>query len=168
MFQITWLDNFNLPIKKNIETTLERLSDGKRKNTKSKIQMKMRRQMHNTSITCEAQNSAEKSPSKTSILLQIEFAPYVTLETSSVALKEGESVLFSCIAEANPTEVTYHWSVEGEEQDDAEERFVISRVTRQDNGKIVKCRVKNRVGISEDTHILNIHCKIYTSMRKNT
>ena len=78
--QITWLDNFNIPIKKSIETIVETLPDGKRKNTKSILKLTMKKSHDNTSFICEAQNSAESTPRKTSILLQVYFAPEFRLE----------------------------------------------------------------------------------------
>ena len=161
LFQITWLDNSNSPIKKNVETIVETMPDAKRKTTKSKLQMKMKRQLHNTSIRCEAQNSAESSPRIASMIIQVEFAPYVTVEKSSVVVREGESAMFRCITESNPVIVTYRWSVGGEEQGLNEERLVIPRVRRDDNGKIIKCCVSNSIGTSEDTIILDIHCKLF-------
>ena len=148
-----------MPIKKNIETIVETLPDGKRKNTRSMLQMRMSRTMQNTSLICEAQNSAESSPKKSSILVQVEFAPHVRLEQTGGVIREGKSVVLRCIAEANPDKVTYKWSVGGEEYTVRENRLVLTKVSREDNGKIIKCRVSNSVGRSEDTHTLNIHCK---------
>ena len=91
--QITWLDNNNVPIKKHIETIVETLPDGKRKNTKSILRLKMTKGHHNTSLKCEAQNRAESSPRKTSILLQVEFAPKVSLEHTPGRIKEGDTVI---------------------------------------------------------------------------
>ena len=64
-FQITWLDNWNSPIKHHIETITETLPDGKRKNTRSVLKLPMKKSHHNTSITCEALNSAESVPQST-------------------------------------------------------------------------------------------------------
>ena len=148
-----------MPIKKNIETIVETLPDGKRKNTRSMLQMRMSRTMQNTSLICEAQNSAESSPKKSSILVQVEFAPHVRLEQTGGVIREGKSVVFRCIAQANPDRVTYKWSVGGEEYTVREKGLVLTRVDRDDNGKIIKCSVSNSVGRSEDTHTLNVHCK---------
>ena len=159
--QITWLDNFNIPIKKHIETIVETLPDGKRKNTKSILKLMMKKSHHNTSLICEAQNSAESSPRKTSILLQVEFAPNVLLEHTPGVVKEGDTVIFKCLAQSNPDTVTYQWYVGGKEQRLGEDVavMVLPGVDRRSNGDIVKCRVRNRVGTSEETNTLDIYCE---------
>ena len=158
--QITWLDGENVPMKKHIETIVETLPDGKRKNTKSILSMMMRRSHHNTSLTCEAQNSAESSPRKTSILLQVEFAPVVSLQHSPVAMREGDTVKFKCLVQANPENVTYAWFVGGQEQSQGGDPsiLVLPSVTRSSDKDIVKCRARNSIGTSEETHTLNINC----------
>jgi hypothetical protein len=159
--QITWLDNFNIPIKKHIETIVETLPDGKRKNTNSILKLMMKESHHNMSMRCEAQNSAESSPRKTSILLQVEFAPKVRLEHTSGVMKEGDTLIFKCRAQSNPDIVTYQWFVGGTEQMLGEDVsvMVLRGVERRSNGNIVKCGVRNRVGTSEETFTLIIFCE---------
>ena len=159
--QITWLDSHNVPIKKHIETIVETLPDGKRKNTRSILRMKMSRSHHNTNLTCEAQNSAESSPGSTSILLRVEFAPTVTLQHSPEVIREGDTVKYKCLVSANPGNVSYQWSVDGDEQllGGDHSVLVLPGVTRSSNTQIVKCRVGNMIGYSEETDTLDIHCK---------
>ena len=160
--QITWLDSNNAPIKKkHTETIVETLPDGKRKNTKSLLRMKMRRSHHNTNLTCEAQNSAESSPRSTTILLWVEFAPLVTLQHTPEVIREGDTVKYKCLVSANPGDVSYHWSVDGDEQllGGDHSVLVLPGVTRDMNNDIVKCRVGNSIGYSEETDTLHIHCE---------
>ena len=140
---------------------METLPDGKRKNTKSILQLVMRKTHHNTSLTCEAQNSAESSPRSTSILLQVEFAPAVSLEHNPTEMKEGDTVMFKCLAHSNPDFVTYQWFVGSKEQELGEDTsvLVLPGVDRSRNGAIVKCQVRNSIGKSEETHTLDIDCE---------
>ena len=159
--QITWLDGDNTPIVKNIETIVETLPDGKRENTRSVLRMKMKRIHHNTSMVCQAQNSAQTSPTNTAVLLMVEYSPSVTIEQTPRVVREGNTVVFTCRGEGNPGKVTYQWFVGGEEQrlGEEESRLVMAGVGRGDNRAIVQCRVTNPVGSQEETIILNISCK---------
>ena len=40
-------------------------------------------------------------------------------------------------------------------------RFEIENAIRTFNGKIVKCEVNNDIGKSEETEVLDVHCKIF-------
>ena len=148
-------------MKKHIETIVETLPDGKRKNTVSLLRMKMRRSHHNTSLTCEAQNSAESSPRSTSILLWVEFPPKVTLQHTPEVIREGDTVKYSCLVSANPGNVSYQWSVDGDEQllGGDHSVLVLPVVIRDNHNAIVKCRVGNSIGYSEETNTLDIHCE---------
>lgn len=121
----------------------------------------MKKTHHNTSLTCEAQNSAESSPTKTSILLQVEFAPAVSLEHKPAVMKEGDTVIFKCLAHSNPDTVTYQWFVGGKQKSLGEDAsvLVLPGVDRASNGAIVKCQVRNSIGKSEETHTLDIYCE---------
>ena len=121
----------------------------------------MKKSHHNTSLYCEAQNSAEKTPRRASILLQVEFAPYVTLVQTPGVLKEGDTGVFTCLAQANPGTVTYQWFLAGKEQSVGgnASQLELPGLDRRNNGEIMKCRVTNRVGKSEETQTLNILCK---------
>ena len=121
----------------------------------------MKESHHNTSLICEAQNSAESSPRNTSILLQVEFSPKVRLEHTPGVKKECDTVIYKCLAKSNPDTVTYQWFVGGKEKSLGEDVsvMVLPGVDRRSNGDIVKCRVRNRVGTSEETHTLDIYCE---------
>ena len=159
--QITWLDNWNSPIKHHIETIVETLPDGKRKNTRSILKVVVKRQHHNTSLTCESQNSAESVPQSTVIKVMVEFAPSVTLERSPALVKEGDTAKFKCEAEANPADLSYRWFLAGHEMTPTENgsMLVLPGLNRSSAGQIVKCQVSNSIGKSEETYSLEIYCK---------
>ena len=160
-FQITWLDNWNSPIKQHIETITETLPDGKRKNTRSILKLEMKKSHHNTSLTCEAQNSAESVPQSTSINILVQFAPSVSLERKPGVIREGDTAKFKCLTEANPDEVTYKWFVGGQEMYGSEDgaMLVLPVLNRTSAGQIVKCQASNSIGKSEETYSLDIYCK---------
>jgi len=157
--EITWLDADNMPISSGIQTAVEKLPDKKRQNTKSVLKLRMLRSHHNTSISCEAQNSAEVSPRSTSVLLKVEFAPWVSLQHTPAQLKEGDSASFQCQASANPDQVKFSWLVDNQEVEggvDQPHILILPGLTRADNGAIVKCRSSNSIGKSEETTTLDI------------
>ena len=164
--QITWLDNWNSPIKDHIETIVETLPDGKRKNTRSILKLVAARQHHNTSLTCEAQNSAESVPQSTEMKLLVEFAPSVRLERSPAVLREGDTAIFKCLAEANPANLSYRWFLGGREMEGGEDGsvLVLPGLNRSSAGQIVKCQVRNYIGKSEETYSLQIYCESITRL----
>ena len=164
--QITWLDNWNSPIKDHIETIVETLPDGKRKNTRSILKLVAARQHHNTSLTCEAQNSAESVPQSTEMKFLVEFAPSVRLERSPAVLREGDTAMFKCLAEANPANLSYRWFLGGREKEGGEDGsvLVLPGLNRTSAGQIVKCQVRNYIGKSEETYSLQIYCESITSL----
>ena len=102
------------------------LPDGKRKNTKLILRLKMRRILNNTNLTCEAQNLAQ----------------------SPEVMREGDTVKYSCLVSASPGNVSYQWSVGGDEQllGGDHSILVLPGVTRNSHTHVVKCRVWNNVG----------------------
>lgn len=121
----------------------------------------MKKEHHNTSLTCEALNSAESVPQSTRIHLMVEFAPNVSLERQPLVIREGDTAIFRCRAEANPELVTYKWFLGAEEMFGSEDGsvLVLPGLNRTKDGEIVKCQVSNSIGKSEETHSLDIFCK---------
>ena len=125
----------------------------------------MKKEHHNTSLTCEALNSAESVPQSTRIQLMVEFAPSVSLERQPLVIREGDTAIFRCRAEANPELVTYKWFLGAEEMFGSEDGsvLVLPGLNRTRDGEIVKCQVSNSIGKSEETHSLDIFCKFISS-----
>ena len=124
------------------------------------------RQHHNTSLTCEAQNSAESVPQSTEMKLLVEFAPSVRLERSPAVLREGDTAIFKCLAEANPANLSYRWFLGGREMEGGEDGsvLVLPGLNRTSAGQIVKCQVRNYIGKSEETYSLQIYCESITRL----
>ena len=161
LFQITWLDAHNAPIKNKIETIVETLEDGKRKTVRSILRLLMTRSHHNTSLTCEAQNCVESSPSTDSIILMVQFAPVVSVKQTPVIIREGDTVIVRCQVTANPHNITYQWFVGTREHQLGGEpgMLVLPGVGRDSHGWVVRCRASNSVGVSEASTALNVTCE---------
>ena len=140
---------------------METLQDGKRKTVRSILRMLMKSSHHNTNLTCEAQNSAESSPSTASILLLVVFAPVVVVKQTPVIIREGDTVIVRCQVSANPPNITYQWFVGAREHQPGGEpsMLVLPGVGRESHGWVVRCRASNSVGVSEASTALNITCE---------
>ena len=121
----------------------------------------VKREHHNTSLTCEAQNSAESVPQSTKVRVMVEFAPAVTLERRPAVVREGDTAMFRCAAEANPASLSYRWFLGQQEMAGEEDGslLVLPGLNRTSAGKIVKCQVSNSIGKSEETYSLEIYCE---------
>ena len=125
----------------------------------------MKKSHHNTSLTCEALNSAESVPQSTKIQLLVQFAPSVSLERQPLVIREGDTAIFRCRAEANPELVTYKWLLGAQELFGSEDGsvLVLPGLNRTRDSAIVKCQVSNTIGKSEETYSLDIFCKFIVS-----
>ena len=87
--------------------------------------------------------------------------PKVRLEHPPGLITEGDTVIFKCLAQSNPDTDKYQWFLGGKEQRLGEDVsvMVLPGVDRRSNGDIVNCRVRNRVGTSEESHTLDIYCE---------
>jgi len=143
-----------------VEVFKEVLADGKRTNVKSILKLSPKKEYHNKNITCQAQNAAERSPRSASLLMEVKYAPKVTITLEQDRIAEFEAVKLSCHADANPPNVVYKWYINDEiAYGDYSTQLTIASVSRKLNLAVVKCEVTNAVGKSEDTQTLNVHCK---------
>ena len=161
-FQINWLDgDGNLIPGSNVEVFQDVLADGKRTNVKSVLKLSPKKGYHNKNITCQAQNAAERSPRRATLLMEVKYAPKVTVTLEQDRIVEFEPVRLSCHAEANPPNVVYKWYINDEiAYGDYSTQLTIASVTRKFNLAAVKCQVTNAVGKSEATQTLNVQCKL--------
>jgi hypothetical protein len=128
-----------------VEVFKEVLADGKRTNVKSVLKLSPKMHYHNKNITCQAQNAAERSPRSVSLLMEVKYAPKVTVTV-----------------DANPPNVVYKWYINDEiAYGDYTTELTIASASRKLNGAIVKCEVTNAVGKGEDNQTLSVHCKFF-------
>ena len=151
-------------ITNNVEVFKEVLADGKRTNVKSVLKLSPKMNYHNKNITCQAQNAAERSPRSVSLLMEVKYAPKVTVTVEKDRVTEKDSVSLSCHADANPPNVVYKWYINDEiAYGDYTTQLTISNVSRKFNNAVVKCEVTNAVGKGEHNQTLNVHCKFAIS-----
>lgn len=115
--EITWIDGLGTVL--TAESFFEPLADSRRVNTRSVLKLAPKKKYHNTTITCQAQNTADRTYRSAKVLLEVKYAPKVTVSVVGGALAggripEGAEVILSCQADANPTEVTYRWFINDE------------------------------------------------------
>jgi hypothetical protein len=163
--QITWIDGLGNVLSNGLEYIVEALPDGRLFTAKSIIKLRPKKEHHNTTFTCQAQNAAERTYRSARLRLEVKYAPKVTLSVvsglgPSGRLTEGAEVHLACKADANPLDLTYRWYINDElVPGDYTTEMIIPNITRNYHDAIVKCEVHNLVGKSEETETLDIICK---------
>ncbi|XP_045462512.1 irregular chiasm C-roughest protein-like isoform X1 [Harmonia axyridis] len=160
--EITWIDGMGNVLTEGIEYIVEELSDGRRYTAKSILKLTPRKDHHNTSFTCQAQNTAERTHRSAKLKLEVKYAPKVTVSIISGAspngrIPEGADVRLGCKADANPPDVTYRWFINDEQViGDYTTEMIMHNITRKYHDSIVKCEVHNAVGKSEESETLDV------------
>ena len=60
--QITWLDGSGAPIESGVESSTEPVENTKRSTSVSRLTITAKKEDHNTTLTCQAKNPADKVP----------------------------------------------------------------------------------------------------------
>uniref|UniRef100_A0A182KDT0 Ig-like domain-containing protein n=1 Tax=Anopheles christyi TaxID=43041 RepID=A0A182KDT0_9DIPT len=160
--EITWIDGLGNVLTKGIEYMKEPLRDARRYTAKSILKLTPKKEHHNTTFTCQAQNTADRTYRSVRLKLEVKYAPKVRIAVIGGALNggrilEGTEVRLSCRADANPPDVTFRWFV-GEELSDGNHasELLIANISRKYHGTTVRCEVRNAVGKSEESVTLDI------------
>lgn len=119
--ELTWIDGHGNVLTDGIEYVKEPLTDSRRFTAKSILKLTPKKEHHNTTFTCQAQNTADRTYRSARIKMEVKYAPKVSVSVIGGALAggripEGAEVRFSCRADANPTELTYRWYLNDELQ----------------------------------------------------
>ncbi|XP_060519888.1 irregular chiasm C-roughest protein [Cylas formicarius] len=160
--EITWIDGHGNVLTEGIEYLVEELPDHRRYTAKSILKLTPRKVHHNTTFTCQAQNTAERTHRSAKLKLEVKYAPKVTVTvlsgtSSSGRIPEGAEVRLGCLADANPQDVSYKWFLNDEPLiGDYTTELVLHNVSRKHHDAIVKCEVHNAVGKSEESQTLDI------------
>ncbi|XP_059093510.1 irregular chiasm C-roughest protein-like [Tigriopus californicus] len=156
--EITWIGGSGTVIETGITKTTNDVENTKRLTTISKLKLTAKKAHHNTTLTCQAQNSADRQPKSTSVFLTVEYAPDVTVTVDHTPLYEGDTAVFTCTAHANPSDMSYRWFMDNNiVTGNHGTQLRLESLSRQQNNKIVKCEVSNKIGKSEETETLNIN-----------
>ncbi|XP_045457290.1 irregular chiasm C-roughest protein-like [Melitaea cinxia] len=159
--EITWVDNDGGVLNQGVTYTAELMTDGRRYIARSTLRLRPRRQHHDQTYTCQAQNTADRAYKAASIKLKVKYAPKVRMIIKSRATNgrvlEGDKLIIGCQATANPNNLTYKWFVNNELVPTAKgNELVISNVSRKYNEATVKCDVQNEVGNSAESKTLEV------------
>ncbi|CAH2098740.1 unnamed protein product [Euphydryas editha] len=159
--EITWVDGNQVVIKNNVDSIVELLPDEQRYRTRSVLRLMPSKSHHNQTITCQAQNTADRAYRMATVHLEVKYAPKINMSvTSSVVNKmipEGTEARILCMADANPPPQTYRWYLNNNPVvGDYLEELIIFNVSRKHNKAVVKCEVSNAAGKSESTLTLNV------------
>ncbi|XP_028040413.1 irregular chiasm C-roughest protein-like [Bombyx mandarina] len=159
--EITWVDNDGGVLTQGVTYTVEPMGDGRRFTARSTLRIRPRRQHHNQTFTCQAQNTADRAYRSVNVKLQVQYAPKVRLFMKSGSIKgriqEGETLIIGCQSNANPSNVSYKWYINNDEAiGEVKNELIITNVSRKLNEASVKCEVHNKVGNSADTKTLEV------------
>ncbi|XP_052743117.1 irregular chiasm C-roughest protein isoform X2 [Bicyclus anynana] len=154
--EITWVDSNAGVLTQGVTNTVEPLSDGQRFTARSIIRMSPKQEHNNQTFTCQAQNTADRAYRAASIQIEVKYAPKVKIRIKSGRrIPEGQDVVISCTADANPSNLTFRW-VMNESIIGNSSELKIANISRAYNGAVLKCMVFNDVGKSEETEALEI------------
>ncbi|KAK7788833.1 hypothetical protein R5R35_012822 [Gryllus longicercus] len=155
--EITWIDGLGNVMTEGLDEIVEALPDGRRFTSKSILKLTPKKEHHNTTFTCQAQNTADRTYRSARLRLEVKYAPKVTLTITSGRMTEGAEVRLACRADANPLDLTYRWFINDELMaGDFTTEFIIPNISRRYHDAIVKCEVHNPVGKSEESETLDI------------
>ncbi|XP_055682496.1 irregular chiasm C-roughest protein-like [Lutzomyia longipalpis] len=160
--EITWIDGLGNVLTTGIDYMKEPLPDSRRFTAKSVLKLTPKKEHHNTTFTCQAQNTADRTYRAAKLKLEVKYAPKVSVSVIGGALAggripEGAEVRLSCHADANPNDLTYRWYINDElVVGDYTTEMLIHNITRKFHDAIVKCEVHNAVGKSEESETLDI------------
>ncbi|KAL0859876.1 hypothetical protein ABMA27_010212 [Loxostege sticticalis] len=159
--EITWVDGNQAVIKKHVESQVELMPDGQRYQTRSVLRLTPKKAHHNQTITCQAQNTADRAFRMATVHIEVKYAPKVELKIKSGLqndrIKEGTEARFFCDVDANPQPQMYRWYINDSPViGDYFEEMIIFNVTRKHNKAVVKCEVSNTVGKRDQTVTLDV------------
>ncbi|XP_058812537.1 irregular chiasm C-roughest protein-like [Topomyia yanbarensis] len=158
--EMTWIDGLGNVLTSGIEYMKEPLSDARRFTAKSILKLTPKKEHHNTTFTCQAQNTADRTYRSVRLKLEVKYAPKVSItiiSSNDGRILEGSEVRLHCHADANPPDVTYRWYVGNEMLiGDYSTELVILNTSKKYHGTVVECEVRNVVGKSEKSETLDI------------
>lgn len=138
-------------------TSTELLKDGKRETTISQLLIEPTDLDIGRVFTCRSMNEAIPNGKETSIELDVHHPPTVTLSIEPQTVLEGERVIFTCQATANPEILGYRWAKGGFLIEDAHESRYETNVDYSFFTEPVSCEVYNKVGSTNVSTLVNVH-----------
>ncbi|XP_052747765.1 irregular chiasm C-roughest protein-like [Galleria mellonella] len=159
--EITWVDNEGGVLTQGVTYTTEPMSDGRRNTARSVLHFRPRRHHHNQTITCQAQNTADRAYRAATIRLQVQYAPKVRMFIKSGNIKgqiqEGDTLIMGCQGSANPTNLTYKWYINNNQiVGTVNNELILKNISRKYNDATIRCEVFNAVGKSAETKTIEV------------
>ncbi|XP_078526371.1 kin of IRRE-like protein 1 isoform X2 [Lissotriton helveticus] len=138
-------------------TSTEVLADGKRETTVSCLLINPTDQDIGRVFTCKTTNEAVPTGKEVSIKLNVHHPPTVTLSIHPQTVQEGERVVFTCMATANPEIKGYRWAKGGVLIEEAKESVYETQVDYSFFTEPVSCEVHNLVGSTNVSTLVDVH-----------
>ncbi|XP_064494757.1 kin of IRRE-like protein 1 [Pseudopipra pipra] len=138
-------------------TTTEVLADGKRETTTSLLAINPTDLDIGRVFSCRSSNEAIPAGKETFVKLNVHHPPTVTLSIQPQTVQEGERVVFTCLATANPEIKGYRWAKGGVIIEDAKENRYDTQVDYTFFTEPVSCEVHNDIGSTNVSTLVDVH-----------
>ncbi|KAM8794282.1 kin of IRRE-like protein 1 [Eudromia elegans] len=135
----------------------ELLADGKRETTTSRLGINPTELDIGRVFACRSANEAAPAGKETSVRLNVHHPPAVTLSIQPQTVQEGERVVFTCTASANPEIKGYRWAKGGVVIEEAKEDKYETQVDYSFFTEPVSCEVHNAIGSTNVSTLVDVH-----------
>ncbi|KFM10345.1 Kin of IRRE-like 1, partial [Aptenodytes forsteri] len=135
----------------------EVLADGKRETTTSQLAINPTDLDIGRVFSCRSTNDAIPAGKETFVKLNVHHPPTVTLSIQPQTVQEGERVVFTCMATANPEIKGYRWAKGGVIIEDAKENKYDTQVDYPFFTEPVSCEVHNDIGSTNVSTLVDVH-----------
>ncbi|KAM4755809.1 kin of IRRE-like protein 1 [Cyanocitta cristata] len=138
-------------------TSTEVLADGKRETTTSLLAINPTDLDIGRVFSCRSSNEAIPAGKETFVKLNVHHPPTVTLSIQPQTVQEGERVVFTCMATANPEIKGYRWAKGGVIIEEATENRYDTQVDYTFFTEPVSCEVHNDIGSTNVSTLVDVH-----------
>ncbi|XP_014047359.1 kin of IRRE-like protein 1 isoform X1 [Salmo salar] len=138
-------------------STTEVLPDRKRVTTRSFLPIIPEDKDTGRNFTCVASNKAVPMGKRTTVTLNVHHPPKVNLSMEPRSVLEGERVIFTCQATANPPIMGIRWAKGGVLLEGARESVFVTPVDHSFHTEPVSCSVFNAVGHTNLSIVVDVH-----------
>uniref|UniRef100_A0A8C8EQW7 Ig-like domain-containing protein n=1 Tax=Oncorhynchus tshawytscha TaxID=74940 RepID=A0A8C8EQW7_ONCTS len=138
-------------------STTEVLPDRKRVTTRSFLPIIPEDKDTGHNFTCVASNKAVPMGKRTTVTLNVHHPPKVNLSMEPRSVLEGEIVIFTCQATANPPIMGIRWAKGGVLLEGARESVFVTPVDHSFHTEPVSCSVFNAVGHTNLSIVVDVH-----------
>ncbi|XP_030641166.1 kirre like nephrin family adhesion molecule 3, like [Chanos chanos] len=152
--EITWYRDGEMQHTAVYSKTL--MEDGKRELAVSMLPLVPEDKDSGRTYTCRVLNSAAPAGRQTSVTINVQHPPSVTLSVQPQTAMEGAKVVFICAASANPEIISYRWSKGGVPIPEANGDRLEVTVDHSYFTDPVSCEVSNSVGSTNVSTLVDV------------